>query len=103
LPSEEAAYVSASFFLLSAVNAICCTYDSLVATLEEILEGIGIVTAVEATGFLFQMRTFKFLIMLVTTATGNVSCRRSDHMRSISVSGAWVLYPFRSTRLKLYE
>ena len=70
----------------SAVNAICCTYDSLLAALEEISEGTDRARAVEATGFLFQIKTFKFLIMLVTfdrvlTCTKSLSdCLQHTHI-----------------------
>lgn len=49
----------------SAVNAICCTYKSLLATLEEASEGTDRAKAVEATGLLLQIKTFKFLLSLI--------------------------------------
>jgi len=47
-----------------AVNAICCTYDSLLATLEDVSEGVDRAKAVEATGLL-QIKSFKFLLSLI--------------------------------------
>lgn len=49
-----------------AVNAVCYTYDSLLRTLEEIREGPDRNKAVEATGLYFQVKSFKFLISLIT-------------------------------------
>lgn len=48
-----------------AVNAICCAYDSLLATLDKISEGTDKAKAVEATGLLLQIKTFKFLVSLI--------------------------------------
>ena len=47
------------------VNAICCTYDSLLATLEEPSERVDRAKAVEATGLLLQIKSFKFLVSLI--------------------------------------
>ena len=47
-----------------AVNAISCTYGSLLATLEEVSEGTDQAKAVESTGLL-QIKSFKFLVLLI--------------------------------------
>ena len=49
----------------SAVDTMCRTYDALLATLEEIVDGEDSAKAVEAKGLLFQVRSFTFLILLV--------------------------------------
>ena len=49
----------------AAVSAICYTYDSLIATLEEVSEEINRAKAVEATGLLLQIKSFKFLLLLI--------------------------------------
>ena len=46
-----------------AVNAICCTCDSLLATLEDVSEWVDWAKAVEATGL--QIKSFKFLLSLI--------------------------------------
>jgi len=48
-----------------AVNAICCTFDLQISTLEEIAEGSDPTKAVEANGLLLQVKDFKFLISLI--------------------------------------
>ena len=49
----------------SAVNAICRTYDALLATLEDASEGADRAKSVEATGLLLQIKSFKFLLTLI--------------------------------------
>jgi len=48
-----------------AVNAICCTFDSLISTLKETAEGSDRTKAVEANGLLLQVKDLKFLISLI--------------------------------------
>lgn len=48
------------------MDAICCTFDSVVATLEDISNGVDKPKAVEARGILFQIESFKFLLLLVS-------------------------------------
>ena len=48
-----------------AVDAICCTFDSVLATLEDISNGVDKSRAVEARGILNQIQCFKFLLLLV--------------------------------------
>ena len=49
----------------SAVNAVCYTYDSSIATLKEISDGPDRAKAVEACGLLLQISKFKFLLTLI--------------------------------------
>ena len=48
-----------------AVDAICCTFDSLLATLDEISKGDDHVKGVEAKGLLLQVKSFSFLPLLI--------------------------------------
>ena len=47
-----------------AVDAICCTYDSVIATLEGIINSDDKGKAVEDGGIFCQVRSFKFLLLL---------------------------------------
>ena len=63
----------------AAVDTVCCTYDSILATLETIVDGDEKCKAVEANGMLLQARTFKFLFLLVVfTRTLSCTKRLSD-------------------------
>ena len=48
-----------------AVDAICCTYDFAIDTLEAITDGDDKCKAVEGKGILCQVRSFKFLLLLM--------------------------------------
>ena len=48
-----------------AVNAVCCTFDAVLATLSEIADGDDPVKAIEAKGLLLQIQSFAFLLHLV--------------------------------------
>lgn len=48
-----------------AVHAICCTFDAVVATLEEIEEDSDRAKAMEARGYLLQIKCFKFVLSLI--------------------------------------
>ena len=48
-----------------AVHAICCTFDAVLATLEEIEEDSDRAKATEAKGYLLQIKCFKFVLSLV--------------------------------------
>lgn len=48
-----------------AVDAICCTFDAVLATLEEIEDDNDRATAMEARGLLLQVKCFKFVLSLV--------------------------------------
>ncbi len=49
----------------AAVDTVCCTYDSILACLESIVDGDDRSKAIEANGILLQIRTHKFLFLLV--------------------------------------
>ena len=48
-----------------AVDAVCCTYDAIIATLEDISNSDNRGKAVEARGILCQIKSFKFLLLLI--------------------------------------
>ena len=48
-----------------AVNTVCCTYDSILATLSEISDGEDAAKAVNAKGLLSQVRSFRFILILI--------------------------------------
>ena len=48
-----------------AVEAVCSTFDAILATLQCLVEGDDKVKAVEAKGILLQIQCFKFLITLI--------------------------------------
>ncbi len=50
----------------SAVDTMCHTFDALLATLEEIVDGNDHGKAVEAQGLLLQVKSFSFLLLLIT-------------------------------------
>ena len=75
----------------AAVSAICCTYDSILLTLEDVIDGQDRVKAVEAKGIYHQIKPFLFLISLVTF-NRILSCRKhlSDELQSSSINLASV-------------
>ena len=48
-----------------AVDVVCSTFDSVLATLEELADGEDCSRATEATGIWMQVQTFKFLLSLI--------------------------------------
>ena len=48
-----------------AIDAVCCTYDSIIATLEDVSSSNDRSRAVEAKGILYQVKCFKFILLLV--------------------------------------
>ena len=48
-----------------SVEAVCSTYDVILATLQVIVDGEDRLKGIEATGILLQIWSFKFLIALV--------------------------------------
>ena len=48
-----------------AVEVICCTFDSVLATIEDISNGVDKSREVEARGILNQIQCFKYLLLLV--------------------------------------
>ena len=49
----------------ASVNCICCRFDCVLATLEELAEVLDAVKAVEAKGLYHQVKSFPFLINLI--------------------------------------
>lgn len=72
-----------------AVDAVCCTFDSLLAALEAITEWDNREKAVEAKGILLQVKSFKFLVLLVIFSK-ILSCTKSlsDQLQSSSIDMA---------------
>ena len=62
------------------MDAICCTFDSVLATLEDISNGVDKSRAVEARGILNQIKCFKFLLLLV------IFCRILSFTKALSQS-----------------
>ena len=88
----------------AAVNAICLTFDSVLATLQEIREGTDSVKAVEATGLYHQVATFSFIVSLVTfykilQCTKNLS----DQLQSSSIDLACAADLVLTTKTTLEE
>jgi len=50
----------------SSVNAMCYTFDAILATLEDMGEDSDGMKATQATGLLLQIKTFHFLLSLIT-------------------------------------
>ena len=72
-----------------AVEAVCTTYDAILATLQTIVDGDDRTKAIEATGILSQVRSFKFLIALVLFWR-ILFCTKSlsDQLQGISINMA---------------
>ena len=72
-----------------AIDAVCCTFDSLLAALEAITEWENREKAVEAKGILLQVKSFKFLILLIIFSR-ILSCTKSssDQLQSSSIDMA---------------
>ena len=49
-----------------AVDAVCSTFESVLATLEEIANGKDRSRAIEAAGIWTHVQSFKFLVLLIT-------------------------------------
>ena len=69
-----------------AVNAVCRTYDSILATLEEIGDSCDHMKAVEARGLYYQVAAFSFLITLIMFDR-ILSCTKSlsDQLQSTQI------------------
>ncbi len=87
-----------------AVNAMCRTYNSLLATLEEIGDSSDHAKAIEAKGLYCQVATFAFIILLVMFDR-ILSCTKclSDHLQSIQVDLATAAYLVFATKSTLEE
>lgn len=72
-----------------AVDAVCSTFDSILATLEVIKDGDDRPKAVEAIGILTQVRCFRFLLLLIIFWR-ILSCTKSlsDQLQSTTIDMA---------------
>ena len=88
----------------AAVSAICCTYDSILLTLEDVIDGQDRVKAVEAKGIYHQIKSFLFLISLVTFDR-ILSCTKhlSDELQSSSINLASVADLVDATKSTLQD
>lgn len=70
----------------AAVNAVCCTYDSLILTVEEVAESSTYTQSVEARGLDHQLKSFSFIVALVTFDR-ILTCTKqlSDQLQSSSI------------------
>ena len=68
-----------------AIDAVCCTFDSLLAALESITEWENREKAVEVKGIL-QVKSFKFLVLLIISRI--LSCTEFDQLQSSSINMA---------------
>ena len=70
----------------NAVDAVCSTYDSILATLQSIMDGNDKVKATEASGIFLQIHSFKFLLTLIIFWR-ILSCTKglSDHLQSTKI------------------
>ena len=50
----------------AAVNAVCCTFDPILLTVEEVAESQDVRKAIEARGLYHLLHSFSFLISLIT-------------------------------------
>ena len=89
-----------------AVNAICCTYDSVLSTLDEVSEGVDRTKAIEAKSLLLQIKSFKFLLLLIMfdrilTCTKSLS----DHLQNaqVNLAKAADLVSATVSRLELFR
>ena len=49
----------------TAVNAICCTFEAILSTLQEVVDGCDGSRAAETNGILLQIKSFKYILCLV--------------------------------------
>ena len=70
----------------AAVNALCRTYDCILATLEEIGDGSDHAKAIETKGLYFQIATFSFILSLIMFDK-ILSCSKSlsDQLQSTNI------------------
>ena len=72
----------------AAVNAVCCTYDSLLLTVEEVADSSvrECTQAVEARGLYHQIKSFSFVVALITFDRILMCTKQfSDSLQSTSV------------------
>ena len=89
----------------SAVNAVCCTYDSILATLKDIGCDVSDHSkAIDARGLDHEVRSFKFLLSLIIFDT-ILSCTKhlSDQLQSSHIDLASAAELVTGTNLTLQE
>ena len=64
---------------------MCCTYDCILATLEEIGDGNDHAKAIEAKGLYCQVATFSFILSLVMFDKISCSKSLSDQLQSANI------------------
>lgn len=50
----------------ASVNAVCRTFDSVLLTVEQVADSQDANKAIEARGLLYQLRSFSFIVSLIT-------------------------------------
>ena len=87
-----------------AVNSMCRTYDSLLATLEDIGDGSDHMKAIEAKGLYYQIANFSFIVCLVMFDR-ILSCTKclSDQLQSTQVDLAQAADLVLATKSTLEE
>ena len=80
----------------AAVNAICCSYDSLLLTIEEVAKSSDARKAIEARGLLHQIKTFSFIVSLmifdqILSCTKHLSDQLQSSTIDLSVASDLVL------------
>ena len=88
----------------AAVSVICYTYDSILLTLEDVMDGQDRGKAVEAKGLYHQIKSFLFLTSLVTFDR-ILSCTKhlSDELQSSSINLASVADLVDATKSTLQD
>ena len=70
----------------AAVDAVCSTIDSILATLQSIIDGDDRCKAVEASGIYLQINSFKFLTTLIIVwRILSYTKRLSDHLQNTRI------------------
>jgi hypothetical protein len=80
----------------AAVNAVCRTFDSLLLTIEDVVDGRDVKKAIEARGLYHQIKSFPFLVSLITfdqilTCTKQLSDQMQSSTLDLSLATELVL------------
>ena len=68
------------------VNMVCCRYDCLIATLEDIGNGSDATRSIESRGLHHQLKSFSFLLTLVTfDKVLSITKCLSDQLQSVNI------------------
>ena len=88
----------------AAVSAICYTYDSILLTMEDVMDSPDRGKVVEAKGLYHQIKSFSFLTSLVTFDR-ILSCTKhlSDELQSFSINLASVADLVDATKSTLQD